>query len=439
MREEATKNDIEMDEIEAITVHGYGPGKYPDGFPPDTNDTHVPESAVREVLDLNARYMIRQGRDRTGSMSDLRKFVLADMPAMEDADCAWYNSRTMRWEKIPEGYACAPRAPPPSDQDMEEAYRRHAAYMMAQAKEEGDVDSDDEDNNSDGADEPAAADDRDDQEGYVASEQRGGDEEEENRDRDDGEDEYDGEGEWGSEGNWGTDPALNDIAEFEGSGSNYSADARQKKRQQEHDRRYTSKPVECDTEEDDLEDDRQFLHDISGNAGGELTTSEPVKQTSRRKFSEEEKQQVDNIACAIREVASDMGRTPIAVIEATGLLPPSYARSSNCYNVYKAWITTRPECPPGMFLMDYFMLTTRINEIIGNLKTFTAAVRPMYKKAIGGLSDEAREAKIAGWLEDIELAEKYQVADVDKRMQRAILQLKPLVNDVLQCNEICAN
>lgn len=61
------------------------------------------------------------------------------------------------------------------------------------------------------------------------------------------------------------------------------------------------------------------------------------------------------------------------------------------------------------------------------MKAFTAAVRPMYRKAVTGLSDKARKVKLAQWVEDIEAAEKYQLADVDKRMQRAILQLKPLV------------
>lgn len=41
----------------------------------------------------------------------------------------------------------------------------------------------------------------------------------------------------------------------------------------------------------------------------------------------------------------------------------------------------------------------------------------MYKKAVTGLSDKARKVKLAQWVEDIEAAEKYQLADVDKRMQ----------------------
>lgn len=329
MREEGANDRVD---VAAITVHGYGPGQYPDGFPPDTQDAHVPESSVREVLDLTARYMIRQGRDHTGSMSELRKFVLADMPAMDDADCAWYNSRTERWEKIPKGYACAPRAPPPSDEDIRDAYRRHAAYMMAQAKDDGQVGSDDEENDDDVAGE---------------GEQSGDGED----GRDNGiEDEFESEGQWGSEGNWGSDAVLNDIVEFEGSGSNYSADARQKKRQQERDRKNPSRQVEYDTEEEDLEDDRQFLQEIAGNAVEAVAESKASDRMSRHKFSEEEKVQVDDVARVIREVAAGQGRTPIAIMEETGLLPPSYGRSSNAYNVYKAWITTQPECPAGKFL-----------------------------------------------------------------------------------------
>lgn len=80
-----------------------------------------------------------------------------------------------------------------------------------------------------------------------------------------------------------------------------------------------------------------------------------------------------------------------------------------------------------------------VNKIPGNLETFTEAVRPMYLKAVDGLDTKARKALMAEWLEDIESADKYQVADVDKRMQRAILQLKPLVNHFMWCNNIHAN
>lgn len=52
----------------------------------------------------------------------------------------------------------------------------------------------------------------------------------------------------------------------------------------------------------------------------------------------------------------------------------------------------------------------------------------MYLQAVDGLDTKARKALVAEWLEDIESADKYQIADVDKHMQRAILQLKPLVN-----------
>lgn len=431
MREQGANADVG---VETITVHGYGPGQYPDGFPADTQDAQVPESAVREVLDPKARYMIRQGRDCTGAMWDLRKLIPVDLPAMADADCAWFNSRTMRWEKIPNGYACAPRAPPPSDQDVLDAYRRHAAYMMAQAKDDGDVD-DDEETDDDDAGEPASAQDLNSKEGYASSDQRGAGEGEQNSDEEDARDdviadEFESEGEWGSSGNWGTDPAFNDIVEFEGSGSNYSADARQKKRQQERDRKNPSRRVEYDTEEEDLEDDLEFLNEIAGNAGEELGKPKSTDRAPRRKFSEEEQQKVDDIASAIRYVAAGLGRTPIAVMEATGLLPPSYGRSANGYNVFKAWITTRPECPPGKLLTDYCMLNYSIDKILGDLKTFTKAVHPMYLKAIEGLDTQARKAVVAEWMEDIESAEKYQVADVDKRMQRAILQLKPLVNHV---------
>lgn len=212
-------------ESEAITVHGFGPGKYPDSFPQDTMDGEVPEAQVREVVDLTAKYMIRQGHDRTGSRTDLRKFVLADMPAMDDANCAWYNSRTSRWENIPIGYACAPSAPLPSDDNMAEAYRRHISCMMQQAKDEGaEFDSDEEEHDRSEGSAANEAECADEEAGYVAHNGRGDGHREENMlEGDEMSDEV--VDQHNEEDVWEVDPALNNILGFEGSGSNYSADA----------------------------------------------------------------------------------------------------------------------------------------------------------------------------------------------------------------------